>query len=106
MDMKSRHQEIIRETVDILIKELKPEKIILFGSRAKGTSSDTADFDLAINGSAPDMASQRRIHENIEKVSGLYGVDVIYLENVDKEFKDLVQKTGKVIYERGTPTRF
>ncbi|ODS31635.1 MAG: hypothetical protein SCARUB_03241 [Candidatus Scalindua rubra] len=38
--------------------------------------------------------------EDIEGVSGLYNVDVVFLQSVDKVFRDIVLKTGRIIYER------
>ncbi|UCB57672.1 MAG: nucleotidyltransferase domain-containing protein [Candidatus Omnitrophota bacterium] len=98
--MKNREKEILNKVVAILKKELNPAKIILFGSRAKGINDNAADFDLAVDCKRPDVSQERRINEEIEKISGLYKVDIAYLKSVDAEFKKNVLKTGKVVYER------
>ena len=38
----------MEEAVAIIVKEYKPEKIILFGSRAKGDSRPDSDYDFII----------------------------------------------------------
>lgn len=48
----------------------------------------------------PELRTQREILEAIEEFSGLYKVDVIYLGHVDPEFRGIILKTGKVIYEK------
>jgi len=96
----SRTDEIIRGIVDILIQKLDSPTIYLFGSRAKSVNSSNVDFDIACECVKPEISLQREIGEAVDKVRGLYKVDIIYLLSVEKEFKDIVLKTGKVIYDR------
>jgi predicted nucleotidyltransferase len=98
--VESRYREIIDAVVDILTKRLSPSRVFLFGSRAKGGNGKHADFDFAVDSSRPSISDQRIIREEIEKIAGLYNVDIVYLESVDKEFKEIILKTGKLIYEK------
>ncbi len=41
-------QQQLDEIVRILVSECRPEKIILFGSYAKGSANEESDLDLAI----------------------------------------------------------
>ena len=86
--------------MDVLKKSLKPSKIIIFGSRAKGDNKKHSDFDFAVDCSRPSIQVEREIDEQIEKFSGLYGVDIVYLGSVDKDFRKIVLKTGRLIYEK------
>ncbi|OGX11179.1 MAG: hypothetical protein A2351_02920 [Omnitrophica bacterium RIFOXYB12_FULL_50_7] len=95
-----RENEILQGVIKILKKDLAPRRIILFGSRAKGKFQKGSDFDFAVDLKKPDFNIERKIKEKIEAISGLYGVDVVYLKSVDEGFRKIVQKTGKVIYER------
>ncbi|MCG3197770.1 MAG: hypothetical protein GHCLOJNM_02260 [bacterium] len=38
----------LEEIVDSIVRQLNPERIYLFGSRAKGTMTSQSDFDLLI----------------------------------------------------------
>ena len=96
--MTSREREITKKVVDILVKQLRPRKIILFGSRAKGTHKRGSDFDFAVDLKRPVMKKETEIRGAIEAVSGLYSVDVIHLKSVDPGFRTAVCSTGKVIY--------
>jgi predicted nucleotidyltransferase len=93
-----REKEVLGKAEDILIHELSPARIILFGSRAKGTQTPGSDFDLAVDAPRPERGIELKIREEIETVSGLYKVDVVYLGNIEEAFKNLILKTGKVIY--------
>ncbi len=95
-----REQEVLDKTIHVLIQHLDPNAVILFGSRAKGTAAPGADFDLAMDREKPEAVVARRIQEDIDPFAGLYGVDIVYLKNVDEAFRRLVLNTGQVVYER------
>ena len=98
----SREKEILERVINILKDSLDPAKIILFGSRGKGKNGRRSDFDVAVDQARPDDFKERKLLEEIEKAAGLYHVDVAYLKDVEPEFRSLVLKTGKVVYERRT----
>jgi uncharacterized protein len=41
-------QEILDKIVEILVREAQPEKIILFGSHARGTARPDSDIDILV----------------------------------------------------------
>ena len=103
MDKEStplREKEILEQVIEILKRRLRPKQVILFGSRAKERSGPGADFDVAVDSPRPGITAEREVREEIEGIAGLYRVDVVYLETVDKDFREIILKTGKVIYER------
>ena len=100
--MTPRETEILNNVVGILKKYLSPGKIILFGSRAKQDSPKNSDFDLAVDKEKLDIRDERKIREEIEKVSGLYKVDIVFLKSVDPKFRNIVLKTGRLVYERSS----
>lgn len=93
-----REKEVLKKVEDILVRELSPSKIILFGSRAKGTQTRGSDFDLAVDAPSPRQDVEWKIKDEIEEARGLYKVDVVYLGNVEDDFRSLIMRTGKVIY--------
>ena len=90
----------MQKAVAILEKELNPKRIILFGSRAEGRYVRASDFDLAVDAMKPSDGRAYQIREAINDAIGLYRADIVYLANVDTEFRDLILNTGKVVYER------
>lgn len=100
--MTRREKEITEAAVRVLNQYLQPHRIILFGSRAKGKSQKGSDFDFAVDQSRPDIDIERRIRDGLEDALGLHDFDIVYLEDADEDFKNIVLKTGKVIYERRT----
>ncbi len=98
---KGREEEIINNVVDVLKRHLDPQKVILFGSRAKKKKNlESSDFDFAVDSKKVDIRTYRKIKEEIEKFSGLYKIDIVFLPDVDEDFKDIVYETGKTVYEK------
>ena len=98
--MTAREKEIQEKVVGLLRRYLNPKKIYLFGSRAKGIHRPGSDFDFAVDCEKPSDDQRREIEGMIEAVSGLYTVDVVYLPQVDDDFRDVILKTGRVLYEQ------
>ena len=100
MDSK-REKEIFDAVLQFLIREFSPQKIYLFGSRAKGKNRVGSDFDFALDVQKPPYPQECKVKEHLEKIIGLYSTDLVYLPNVEPEFKQLILKTGKLVYDKG-----
>jgi uncharacterized protein len=78
---------IVDEVVDALVRELEPNKIILFGSAARGEVSDESDLDLMIV--VPQMAQDRgeitRAYRALRSVKSRPPVDVLVFSQQDVE---------------------
>ena len=96
----AREKQIMTKAVRLLKKELLPQRIILFGSRAKGRARRGSDFDIAVDARSPRPVKKRLISEQIEKIAGLYKIDVVFLSRVSKEFRGIIEETGRVLYEK------
>ncbi|GAC1397779.1 MAG: nucleotidyltransferase domain-containing protein [Sediminibacterium sp.] len=78
------------------------EKVILFGSRAKGNYKDGSDIDLAIVGKncTPGLAMQINAKLN-EELPIPYFVDVIdYLSLKHPDLKEHIDRVGIEFYKR------
>jgi predicted nucleotidyltransferase len=84
----------------IVIKEFNPKKVILFGSRGKGTNTFNSDYDIAVDSYKIDFRTKRKFSEKIDENLGLHKIDIVYLSEVEESFRNIILKTGRVIYER------
>ncbi len=106
MAIEASHQNdpvglIISSMVNYLVENLLPKRIILFGSRAKGTARMGSDIDLALEGAAiSDFRKERKLREALDQLAGIYSVDLVFLEQVDDVFSEMINQTGKVLYEK------
>ena len=80
-----------------LAKKYGVEKVILFGSRARGDFKRTSDIDLAVKGG--DFA--RFALDVDEETSTLLKYDIIDLDrDIQDELRKSIQKDGRIIYEK------
>jgi predicted nucleotidyltransferase len=98
-------QKAIDQAVEQIVEKFKPQKIILFGSYARGNPRPESDVDLLVVTKTADKASKSldiRRHLGV-----MFGLDlVVYTEKRLKERVDMgdwflrdVLKEGKVLYE-------
>ena len=78
-------------------KQLKPVKIILFGSRSKGTARKDSDYDiLIVSPTFKNLSSHNRAVEMYRLHTGDFPLEVICL--TPREFKEMT-KTPSFIQE-------
>ena len=58
--MKPVTENLIRQMVGAIVAEARPERVILFGSRARGDAGETSDVDFIVVDSAPFNAQRSR----------------------------------------------
>lgn len=87
---------VINELID-LAKKYNIQKLILFGSRARGTFYKKSDIDIAVSGGDKTSFS----FDVNENVSTLLEFDIIDLDkNIQKKLRASIEKEGIVIYEK------
>ncbi|SFO21514.1 Nucleotidyltransferase domain-containing protein [Pseudobutyrivibrio sp. UC1225] len=95
--MENGLKKNICEEIIKAAKRNKVDKVILFGSRARGDYKERSDIDLAFCGGD----SNAFILEVDEEIDTLLKFDIIDLERpVQKELLESIKKEGIVIYEK------
>jgi len=87
-------QKIIEE-----LKNYSPKKILLFGSRTRKDFRKNSDIDIAVDLDL-NFRDKRKLKEKIDFIAGLYSVDLIFLNEVDKNFRAKILNEGKILYEK------
>lgn len=92
------NKELLEEIIDICKRHAEIEKVVLFGSRARGDNSPKSDIDLAIyaNSNFSDF-----IEDMENNTRTLLEFDFSNMRTVkDDFFIDQVNKEGITIYEK------
>lgn len=90
--------EIIDKVKEIIIKNVKVEAIILFGSYARGEEKFDSDIDVAIKPiNKIDKVSLLKLQTTIEEEINL-DVHLINLNMIEEDFKYEILITGKNLY--------
>ena len=88
--------EVIEE-IRNLAQKYDIEKVILFGSRARGDFRRTSDIDIAVTGG--DFA--RFALDVDEETSTLLEYDIVNLDrDMQDELRESIEKEGRILYEK------
>lgn len=87
----------VTQDIRVLAQKCGIEKVILFGSRARGDNRERSDIDLAVSGG--EIA--KFIFDIDDEVWTLLSFDVINLDGpVQPELLKSINRDGVVIYEK------
>lgn len=106
-ERKTLLQRELQRMLDVLVRAYRPEKVLLFGSLARGEVSSWSDLDLIVVKKTPKRFLDR-IDEVLRLIDPKVGVDLLVY--TPEEFarlcaerpfvRDEVLRRGKVLYER------
>jgi predicted nucleotidyltransferase len=91
--------EVLQQSIKIA-KAYNIQKVVLFGSRARGDHSPLSDYDIAIFGEKLSPIEKARIYSDVEEIDTLLKIDVVFVDaNVNDDLMDNIVKDGVTIYE-------
>ena len=77
------------------------EKVVLYGSRAKGNYREGSDIDLTLMGGALSNAQLNRIETHIDDLLLPYTIDLSLFESIDNaNLIEHIWRVGVIFYER------
>lgn len=105
---QAKTNQIISSIVEKIRKDYNPEKIILFGSYAKGTSGYDSDIDILVIRDSTLRRDERdqEIRRSLREIKFPLDIFVYTPKEVDEysrlngSFISMVFKEGRVLYER------
>ena len=104
----AEYESVVRQAVDRIAARFHPDKIILFGSRARGQWGPDSDTDLLIVMSVEGSKRQQAVQIDLALQGIPIPIDLIVVtpEEVEK-YRDSIGtiireavREGKVLYER------
>lgn len=91
----------IKELKNIFASYTKVDKIVLYGSRAKGTHRDGSDIDLTFFGKELTLAIIYEIEEKIEELNLPYLFDISLFSHINNvSLIEHIERVGKVFYTK------
>lgn len=77
------------------------ERVLLYGSRAKGNYRSGSDIDLTITGEHVNMDILQKIEDEIDELLLPYKVDLsLHKQIQNKDLLEHIERVGKVFYEK------
>ena len=88
--------KVLREAV-VLCREYGAGRVVLFGSRAKGTALPESDIDIAVSG----VQDVELLREALEELPTLYKIDLVSLDDCANELLlEDIAKYGREMQEK------
>jgi uncharacterized protein len=88
-------RQLLPALVDILVREFRVTRVVLFGSLVMGLAHPDADIDLAVEGLAPEQYFRALVR--CDEVADCH-VDLVPLEEVGSELLRIIEAQGEVLH--------
>ena len=97
MNMKYNLPDRVLRELSSFARKYSVMKIVLFGSRARGTNTERSDIDIAVYGGEFDQF----YWEVKENIHSLLMFDIVEADHqISEELENEIKKDGVVIYEK------
>lgn len=91
----------IHQLSELFTRHTKIEKVILYGSRAKGSFRDGSDIDLTLYGPDLTLFDLNQINLQIDDLLLPYKVDLSLYQDIENPaLCSHIQRVGKLFYSR------
>lgn len=98
---KTGIHDVLEKLGRVFMQYLDIDKVVLFGSRARGDHRRTSDIDLCIYGNDLSKRDRYDILDAIEDIETFYSFDIVFYDELDNEaIKESIIKDMYLIYER------
>lgn len=96
-------EETIDKIKSVFAKYLEIEKVIIYGSRAKGNYRPGSDIDLTLSGQSITDAIISKVYSEIDGLNTPYLFDIsIYQKLHAPELEEHIKRAGQLFYIRQT----
>jgi len=91
----------LKKILEVLSGEEQVARVILYGSRAKGTFKAGSDIDLALEGQGLDLSVLSALETKLDDLLLPWKIDLAVIAEIDNgELLEHIERVGKTIFER------
>lgn len=99
--MGYKSMDNVIEQIKEIASKYKINKVLLFGSRARGDNSSTSDYDIAVFGHELSELDKARFSYDVDEIETLKKIDIVYVnKNVTDTLVKNIMRDGVTIYEQ------
>lgn len=90
----------IPDLVQQLAREPTVQRVLLFGSRARGTARERSDIDLAVDAPGASEQEWARIAIAVDEAETLLRIDLVRLDEASGDFREEIEREGMILFAR------
>ncbi|NPV44974.1 MAG: nucleotidyltransferase domain-containing protein [Firmicutes bacterium] len=92
---------VIQKLAEIFSRYSEVEKVVLFGSRARGDFKKTSDIDIVIFSKEISDRDFNLLVDEINEIDTVLIFDILHYEKIKKEsLKNSIERDGVILYDR------
>ncbi len=95
------NERLQREVIRVASRRPEVERVILFGSRARGDADARSDVDLAVDAPGASRRQWLELAFDLEELATLVPVQAVRLGEVSAALRERILSEGEVWYVRG-----
>lgn len=93
--------QLFEDIKNIISKNPKINKAVIFGSRARGDYKKTSDIDICIYGKDIQNIDINLLEDSLKEIDTPLDFDIVYFDKISKEaLKINIEKDGILIYAK------
>jgi len=93
--------KLFEDIKNSISKNPKINKVVIFGSRARGDYKKTSDIDICIYGKDIKNIDINLLEDSIKEIDTPLDFDIVYFDKISKEaLKNNIEKDGILIYAK------
>ncbi|HOQ11311.1 MAG: Nucleotidyltransferase domain protein [Spirochaetes bacterium ADurb.Bin218] len=93
-------EKLLKSMEDIFKLKPQVERVLIYGSRAKGNYSKGSDIDITIVAPEMNFSEYLRLYSMLEDLEIPYRLDVTKYEMLEDNIKEHIKRVGQEIYNR------
>ncbi|MDD4503802.1 MAG: nucleotidyltransferase domain-containing protein [Clostridiaceae bacterium] len=99
--MENEMEDNVLNEIIRISKEYNLEKVVLFGSRARGDNSPVSDYDIAVFDNSLSDIEKASFCLDIEGIETLKKIDIVFTsDSLSIGLLENINKDGVIIYEQ------
>lgn len=99
--LKELPERFLSELTNYCVTDPSIEKIVLFGSRARGDFNKRSDIDIALYTTNITSSEQNMIEDKILSIPTHLKIDIVFFDRLTKDkLVNNIERNGVILYER------
>jgi len=96
-------ESVVQEICRVFATHPLVDRVIIYGSRAKGNYRNGSDIDLTVQGEAVSLSEMMKIETELDDLLLPYKIDLSLLHKIsDTSLLEHIKRVGAVFYDSGT----